>query len=57
MRQFGRAILAVLSAFAGVRNSSAARPQGLRPHHYIIAGVLMVAVFVAILLTVVRAVV
>lgn len=56
MRSFIGALGAVLSAFAGVRKSDS-RPSGLRPVHYVVAGLTMVAIFIALLLTVVNAVV
>ncbi|MGI9296674.1 MAG: DUF2970 domain-containing protein [Gammaproteobacteria bacterium] len=56
MRNFFGALAAVLSAFAGVRKGDS-RPSGLRPLHYVAAGLTMVAVFVGLLLAVVNAVV
>ena len=56
MRNFFAALAEALSAFAGVRKGGARRP-GLRPYHYAAAGAAMVAVFVALLLAIVRAVV
>ena len=57
MRNFWSALKAVFSAFAGIRRTSAADLPHLRPHHYIIAGVVAVLMLIALLLAVVHAVV
>ena len=56
MKNFWSAMKAVFSAFAGIRNSTAHLPH-LRPHHYIIAGVVAVILLIITLLTLVNAVV
>ena len=57
MRNLWRAIKAVLSAFAGIRNSAAADSPDLRAHHYIIAGILSVLCLIALLVAAVNAIV
>ena len=49
MRNFLRALAAVLSAFVGIRKSGGEN-SGLRPGHYIAAGVLTAAALVGLLL-------
>ena len=48
------AIKAILSAFIGIRNSASAVPRQARPHHFVIAGVILVLLFIALLLTLVN---
>lgn len=57
MKNFWNAIKAVFSAFTGIRNSSAAHLPHVRPHHYIIAGVVAVILLIITLLTLVNIVV
>lgn len=56
MRNFFIALAAVLSAFAGIRKSGD-HPPSLRPWHYVAAGLTMIAIFIALLLTLVNAIV
>ena len=55
---FLRAVLAVLAAFIGIRRGARADDdiQNLRPVQIIIAGIIMVAAFITVLLLVVQAV-
>lgn len=58
MREFAAAIVAVLSAFVGIRRKRAALRDGsLRPHHVIVAALLCVAVLVASIVLLVRTIV
>ena len=56
MKSFFRALNAVLSAFFGVRGKKSADKDSIafRPQHVIIAGVLAVLGFIAVLITVVN---
>jgi Protein of unknown function (DUF2970) len=55
MRSFFAAILAVLSAFIGIRKrGSPSNDQSIKPVHIVIAGLLCVAVLVISLITLVR---
>lgn len=58
-RTFWRAVFAVLSAFFGVRGrkSADADSRGIRPPHVIVAGLLMLALFVGTLVLVVQSIV
>ena len=55
---FLRAVLAVLAAFIGIRRGARADDdtQNLHPAQIIVAGIIMVAVFITVLLLVVQAV-
>jgi hypothetical protein len=58
MKQFIGAVFAVLSAFVGIRKRSAAnKDQALKPIHFVVAGLLCVAVVISLLVTLVRLVV
>jgi hypothetical protein len=55
MQQFLAAIVAVLSAFIGIRKRGAAvDDQSLRPIHFIAAALLCVAILIASIITLVR---
>ena len=56
MKSFFRALNAVLSAFFGVRGKKSADKDSatFRPQHVIMAGVLVVLGFIAVLITVVN---
>jgi Protein of unknown function (DUF2970) len=55
MRSFFAAILAILSAFIGIRKRGLpSNDQSIKPVHIVIAGLLCVAVLVISLITLVR---
>ena len=52
---FLSAVLAVLSAFVGIRRSGASLAErGVRPVHIVVAGVICTALLVTTLITIVR---
>jgi hypothetical protein len=58
LSRFIAAVLAVLSAFVGIRKRGAAvQDQSLRPIHFIVAAILCVATLIAVIVTVVKTVV
>ncbi|MGL4231277.1 MAG: DUF2970 domain-containing protein [Casimicrobium sp.] len=58
MRSFLSAIVAVMSAFIGIRKRGAAHhDQQLKPLHFIVAALLCVAILVALLIAIVRTVI
>jgi Protein of unknown function (DUF2970) len=57
LSRFAAAVLAVLSAFVGIRKRGAAvQDQSLRPIHFIAAAVVCVAVLIALIITLVKTV-
>lgn len=57
MRDFAAAVVAVLSAFIGIRKKGAALRDGaLRPIHFVVAALLCVATLVTCIILLVRSI-
>jgi hypothetical protein len=55
---FIQAVVAVLWAFIGIRKGkNSLADQGVKPMHFVFAGVIATALFVAVLITIVRIVI
>jgi Protein of unknown function (DUF2970) len=58
MREFFAAILAVLSAFVGIRKRGAAlADQGIKPQHIVVAAILCLAMLVVSIVSLVQLIV